>query len=134
VAIASERGLVTPVLRGVDRSSPSAIAAQVREYVRQADAGQLAQRDLEGGSIAVTNLGMYGVEEFSAIINPPHSAILAVGAAGPRPVVGEDGGIEVATVADLVLSVDHRVIDGALAARWMAVLVQTLQQPLRLLA
>jgi pyruvate dehydrogenase E2 component (dihydrolipoamide acetyltransferase) len=134
VAIAAERGLVTPVLRGVDRSSPSAIAAQVREYVRQADAGQLAQRDLEGGSIAVTNLGMYGVEEFSAIINPPHSAILAVGAAGPRPVVGEDGGIEVATVADLVLSVDHRVIDGALAARWMAALVQALQQPLRLLA
>jgi pyruvate dehydrogenase E2 component (dihydrolipoamide acetyltransferase) len=133
VAIASQRGLVTPVLRDVQRTSPAAIAAQVRDYVRRADEGRLAQRDLEGGSIAVTNLGMYGVEEFAAIINPPQSAILAVGAGVAAPVV-VDGSLAVATVMTLVLSVDHRVIDGALAARWMDALVTTVEQPLRLLA
>ena len=133
VAIASQRGLVTPVLRDVQRTSPGAIAAQVRDYVRRADEGRLAQRDLEGGSIAVTNLGMYGVEEFAAIINPPQSAILAVGAGVAAPVV-VDGSVAVATVMTLVLSVDHRVIDGALAARWMDALVTTVEQPLRLLA
>jgi pyruvate dehydrogenase E2 component (dihydrolipoamide acetyltransferase) len=133
VAIASQRGLVTPVLRDVQKTAPSAIALRTREFVRLADEGRLAQRDLEGGSITVTNLGMYGVEEFSAIINPPHSAILAVGAGAPAPVI-VDGAVEVATVLSLVLSVDHRVIDGALAARWMDVLVTTVQEPLRLLA
>jgi pyruvate dehydrogenase E2 component (dihydrolipoamide acetyltransferase) len=132
LAIASERGLVTPVLRDVHNAAPSAIARQTREFVRLAGEGKLAQRDLEGGSIAVTNLGMYGVEEFAAIINPPQSAILAVGAAVPAPVVVA-GTVEVATVLTLVLSVDHRVIDGALAARWMDVLITTLQDPLRLL-
>ncbi|MFF4776566.1 dihydrolipoamide acetyltransferase family protein [Microtetraspora fusca] len=133
VAVASRRGLVTPVLRDVQNTAPSAIARQTREFVRLADEGRLAQRDLEGGSITVTNLGMFGVEEFSAIINPPHSAILAVGKGAPTPVV-LDGVVEVATVLSLVLSVDHRVIDGALAARWMDVLVTTVQEPLRLLA
>ncbi|GAB2982709.1 2-oxo acid dehydrogenase subunit E2 [Amycolatopsis acidiphila] len=133
VAIAAGRGLVTPVLRGVEKSTPSAIAAQVRKFARQADDGTLRQSDLEGGSISVTNLGMYGVEEFSAIINPPHSAILAVGAAVATPVV-VDGAVGVATQLTLVLSVDHRAIDGALAARWMAALVRTLEEPLRLVA
>ncbi|MCI2422356.1 2-oxo acid dehydrogenase subunit E2 [Saccharopolyspora sp. K220] len=133
VAIAAERGLITPVLRGVEKTSPSAIAAQVRDFVRRAGDGTLRQSDLEGGSISVTNLGMFGVEEFSAIINPPQSAILAVGAAVPEPVVA-DGEVEVATQLSLVLSVDHRAIDGALAARWMAALTQALEEPLRLVA
>lgn len=133
VAIASERGLVTPVLRGVEKAAPSAIAAQVREFARQADQGTLRQGDLEGGSISVTNLGMYGVDEFSAIINPPHSAILAVGAAVQVPVV-TGGAVGIATQLSLVLSVDHRAIDGALAARWMAALVRALEEPLRLVA
>ncbi|GAB3569423.1 pyruvate dehydrogenase complex dihydrolipoamide acetyltransferase [Amycolatopsis endophytica] len=133
VAIASERGLVTPVLRDVGKAAPSAIAAQVRSFARAADEGSLRQSDLEGGSISVTNLGMYGVDEFSAIINPPHAAILAVGAAAEIPVV-VDGAVGVATQVSLVLSVDHRAIDGALAARWMAALVRVLEEPLRLLA
>jgi pyruvate dehydrogenase E2 component (dihydrolipoamide acetyltransferase) len=133
VAIASERGLVTPVVRGVEKSSPSAIAAQVKAFAKQAAEGRLNQADLEGGSISVTNLGMFGVEEFSAIINPPQSAILAVGAATPAPVV-VDGKVEVATCLALTLSVDHRAIDGALAARWMAALVTALEEPLRLVA
>ncbi|UOZ03480.1 dihydrolipoamide acetyltransferase family protein [Amycolatopsis sp. WQ 127309] len=133
VAIASDRGLVTPVLRGVDKSTPAGISEQVRTFVQQATDGKLDQRDLEGGSIAVSNLGMYGVDEFSAIINPPQSAILAVGAGKPAPAVVE-GELTIATQLALVLSVDHRAIDGALAARWMAALIEALEEPLRLLA
>jgi pyruvate dehydrogenase E2 component (dihydrolipoamide acetyltransferase) len=133
VAMASDRGLVTPVLRDVQDTAPTAIARRTKDLKRLADEGKLQQRDLEGGSTAVTNLGMYGVEEFAAIINPPQSSILAVGAAAPAPVV-VDGAVQVATVMTLVLSVDHRVIDGALAARWMDELVTTLERPLRLLA
>lgn len=132
VAIASEKGLVTPVLRGVESSSLSSISCQVKGYVEKANAGRLQQSDLEGGSITISNLGMYGVEEFSAIINPPQSAILAVGAGRPTPVVvGEK--VEVKTAVELVLSVDHRAIDGALAAQWMAALVDAIEQPMRLL-
>jgi pyruvate dehydrogenase E2 component (dihydrolipoamide acetyltransferase) len=133
VAIASERGLVTPVLSAVERMSPSAIAREVKAYVQKANQGSLQQGDLEGGSLTVTNLGMYGVDEFSAIINPPHSAILAVGAGRPAPLV-VDGTVQVATQMTLVLSVDHRAIDGALAAQWMEALVGALEQPLRLVA
>jgi pyruvate dehydrogenase E2 component (dihydrolipoamide acetyltransferase) len=131
VAIASEKGLVTPVLRGVEKSSLGAISAAVKTYVEQANAGRLQQKDLEGGSISVTNLGMYGVDEFSAIINPPQSAILAVGAGRQTPIVVA-GEVTVATVVDLVLSVDHRAIDGALAAQWMGALIDTLEHPFRL--
>jgi pyruvate dehydrogenase E2 component (dihydrolipoamide acetyltransferase) len=131
VAIASDRGLVTPVLRAVQGRSLSSIAAAVKTYVSDANAGRLQQRDLEGGAISVTNLGMYGVPEFSAIINPPQSAILAVGAGQPvtRIVNGE---VAIVTEMTLVLSVDHRVIDGALAAQWMQSLVAALEHPLRL--
>ncbi|HJP78880.1 MAG TPA: dihydrolipoamide acetyltransferase family protein [Pseudonocardiaceae bacterium] len=132
VAIASARGLVTPVLRGVESSSVSAVSAQVKAFAKQADDGKLMQRDLEGGTITVSNLGMYGVDEFSAIINPPQSAILAVGAGQPGPAV-VDGELIVATQLNLVLSVDHRAIDGALAAQWLAALVDAIEHPLRLL-
>ena len=131
VAIASERGLVTPVLRAVEGRSLSSISSGVKAFVAAADEGRLQQRDLEGGSISVTNLGMYGVTEFSAIINPPQSAILAVGAGRQVPRV-VDGQVGVATVMELVLSVDHRAIDGALAARWMQALVAALEHPLSL--
>jgi pyruvate dehydrogenase E2 component (dihydrolipoamide acetyltransferase) len=132
VAIASQRGLVTPVLRGVDRLPVTAIASIVREFVANADQGRLAPSDLDGGTITVTNLGMFGTAEFSAIINPPQSAILAVGAARPRVVV-RDGAPAVATTMALTLSVDHRAIDGALAARWMAALVSLIEHPLQIL-
>jgi pyruvate dehydrogenase E2 component (dihydrolipoamide acetyltransferase) len=131
VAIAGERGLVTPVLRSVETTSLSGIARSVKEFVQLANDGKLQQRDLEGGTISVTNLGMYGVEEFTAIINPPHAAILAVGAGRPAPAV-VDGVLAVTTQMTLVLSVDHRAIDGAIAARWMDVLVHVIEEPLRL--
>lgn len=131
VAVASERGLVTPVVRGVQDRSLSSISATVRDLVARADAGRLQQHELEGGSITVTNLGMYGVEEFAAIINPPQSCILAVGAGRQAPVV-RDGELGVATQLSMVLSVDHRVVDGALAARWLGALVDALEHPFRL--
>ncbi|MEU4667681.1 dihydrolipoamide acetyltransferase family protein [Amycolatopsis sp. NPDC023774] len=133
VAIASERGLVTPVVRGVEKLAPSAISSQVKGFAAQADEGKLKQQHLEGGSIAVSNLGMYGVDDFTAIINPPQSSILAVGAGKPGAVV-VDGELTVATQLALTLAVDHRAIDGALAASWLGVLVDALEQPLRLVA
>ncbi|MFE5564006.1 dihydrolipoamide acetyltransferase family protein [Amycolatopsis japonica] len=132
VAVASERGLVTPVLRDVVRQSVGAISSTVKTYVERANSGKLQQKDLEGGSISISNLGMFGVDEFSAIINPPQSAILAVGAGRPAPVV-VDGALTVATCMELVLSADHRALDGALAARWMNTLVTVLEQPMTLL-
>jgi pyruvate dehydrogenase E2 component (dihydrolipoamide acetyltransferase) len=131
VAIASSRGLVTPVLRAVESSSLSTISSQVKAFAQTADDGKLMQRDLEGGTITISNLGMYQVDEFAAIINPPQSAILAVGAGKPGPAV-VDGELTVATQLIMVLSVDHRAIDGALAARWMAALVEALEAPMRL--
>jgi pyruvate dehydrogenase E2 component (dihydrolipoamide acetyltransferase) len=131
VAIASSRGLVTPVLRTVESSSLSTISSQVKAFAQTTDDGKLMQRDLEGGTITISNLGMYQVDEFAAIINPPQSAILAVGAGKPGPAV-VDGELTVATQLIMVLSVDHRAIDGALAARWMAALVEALEAPMRL--
>jgi pyruvate dehydrogenase E2 component (dihydrolipoamide acetyltransferase) len=132
VAVATETGLVTPVVRGVERTPVAAISATVRDLVTRAREGQLRQEELEGGSLTITNLGMYGTESFSAIINPPQSAILAVGAARQEPVV-VDGALAVGTVIRVTLSADHRVIDGALAAEWMAAFVAAVEQPLRLL-
>lgn len=132
VAVSTGTGLLTPVVRGVDRLSVGAISATVGDLVERARSGRLRQDELEGGSLTLTNLGMYGTEEFAAIINPPQSAILAVGAARQEPVV-VDGELAVATVLRATVSADHRVIDGALAAQWMAALVAAVEQPLRLL-
>jgi pyruvate dehydrogenase E2 component (dihydrolipoamide acetyltransferase) len=132
VAVAVDGGLLTPVLRGVDRLPVSVIADHVADLAGRARDGKIKQHELEGGSFAVSNLGMYGVEEFSAIINPPHSGILAVGAAAARPVV-IDGELTVGTVMKVTLSADHRVIDGAVGARWMAAFVRRIENPLTIL-
>jgi pyruvate dehydrogenase E2 component (dihydrolipoamide acetyltransferase) len=133
VAVATDNGLVTPVVRGVDDLTVSALASVTRDFAARAREGRLQQAELEGGSITVSNLGMYGVEEFAAIINPPQAAILAVGAARQEPVV-TDGRLEAATVLRMTLSVDHRPVDGAIAARWMAALVALLERPVRILS
>lgn len=133
VAVATEQGLVTPVLRGVDALSIAQVAQATKDFAGRARAGTLRQHELEGGSTSVTNLGMYGTEEFAAIINPPQSTILAVGAARQEP-VAEDGTIAVGTLMRVTLSVDHRPIDGAAAARWMAAFVGLLEQPAKILA
>ena len=132
VAVAIEGGLVTPVLRSVERQTLTEVARNVADLAERARAGRLKQHELEGGSFAVSNLGMYGVTEFSAIINPPQSAILAVGLARQQAVV-VDGAIEVGTIMTVTLSADHRVLDGALAAQWLAAFVKHVENPLGML-
>ncbi|PQM58792.1 MAG: 2-oxo acid dehydrogenase subunit E2 [Actinomycetales bacterium] len=133
VAIATESGLVTPVLRNVQEMSVRHIAATAKDYAERARAGGLKQAELEGGSTSVTNLGMFGTEDFDAIINPPHASILAVGAAKEQPIVA-DGHVTVGSVMKVSLSVDHRPVDGATAAQWMRQLIRLLEQPAKMLA
>jgi pyruvate dehydrogenase E2 component (dihydrolipoamide acetyltransferase) len=133
VAVSTDRGLMTPVVRDVASLTVGDLATVVRDVAERARAGSLRPDELEGGSIAVTNLGMHGVEEFAAIINPPQAAILAVGAVLERPVV-DDGAVVPGLVMTVTLSVDHRAVDGVLAARWLGVLVELLEHPVRLLA
>ncbi|TRW80277.1 2-oxo acid dehydrogenase subunit E2 [Mycolicibacterium sp. 018/SC-01/001] len=132
VAVAIDGGLLTPVVRGVDKLPISAVAAAVADLAGRARDGRLTQEELEGGSFSVSNLGMYGVTEFSAILNPPHSGILAVGGAVQKPVV-IDNQLAVGTVMTATLSADHRVVDGAVAARWMAAFVRRIENPLSIL-
>jgi pyruvate dehydrogenase E2 component (dihydrolipoyllysine-residue acetyltransferase) len=129
IAVATEGGLVTPVLRGVEARRLSGIAREARALAQRAHERRLLQHELEGGTFTVSNLGMYGTLEFSAIINPPQSGILAVGAARQQPVV-VDGAVTVATVMRCTLSVDHRAIDGALAARWLSAFTARMENPM----
>jgi pyruvate dehydrogenase E2 component (dihydrolipoyllysine-residue acetyltransferase) len=128
IAVATDGGLVTPVLRGVGDMKLSAVARESAALAQRARERRLLQHELEGGTFAVSNLGMYGTVEFSAIINPPQSGILAVGAARQQPVV-VDGAVVPATVMRCTLSVDHRAIDGALAARWLAAFTARMENP-----
>jgi pyruvate dehydrogenase E2 component (dihydrolipoamide acetyltransferase) len=133
VAVAVEGGLFTPVLRDAEMKSLSALSAEMKDLAARARDRKLAPQEYQGGSFAISNLGMYGVDNFDAVINPPHGAILAVGAGGPKPVVVE-GKIEAATVMSTTLSVDHRVIDGALGAELLAAIRDNLENPLAMLA
>lgn len=132
VAVATDGGLLTPVVRGVEKRGLSNLSMEIGELVARTRAGKLRQEELEGGSFAVTNLGMYGTKEFTAILNPPQSGILAVGAAAPRAIV-EEGQIVVANVMTVTLSADHRAVDGALAAQWLAAFVKRIENPLSML-
>lgn len=133
VAVATEGGLMTPVLRGVERMPLTEISATVADMAERARAGRLRQHELEGGSFSVSNLGMYGTTEFSAILNPPQSGILAVGAARRTAVVEPDGQLAVGTVMTVTLSADHRVLDGAVAAQWLAAFQHRIENPLSIL-
>ena len=132
VAVASEKGLVTPVIRDVASLSLSGLSAKIKDAVGRANQGKLSTADLQGGTLTVSNLGMFGVEEFDAIINPPQAGILAVGAAVRTPVVGEGDTLEIASVLSLVLSVDHRPVDGTDGARWLARLKELLEDPMQI--
>jgi pyruvate dehydrogenase E2 component (dihydrolipoamide acetyltransferase) len=131
VAVASERGLVTPVISAVETLSMATLSAKIKDAVVRANSGKLQQSELEGGTLTVSNLGMFGIEEFDAIINPPQAGILAVGAASKRAVVGDDGELGAATVMNVVLSVDHRPVDGAIAARWLGRFKEIVENPLQ---
>ncbi|WP_224814407.1 pyruvate dehydrogenase complex dihydrolipoamide acetyltransferase [Hasllibacter sp. MH4015] len=134
VAVAVEGGLFTPVLKDSDTKSLSALSSEMKDLAGRARDGKLAPHEYVGGSFAISNLGMFGIENFDAVINPPHGAILAVGAGVKKPVVGEDGELAVATVMSVTLSVDHRVIDGALGAELLAAIKENLENPMVMLA
>ena len=133
VAVAVDGGLVTPVVHDVGRRSLTDVSRTIADLAERARQGRLRQPELEGGSFAVSNLGMYGTARFAAIINPPHAGILAVGAAEKRPVAAGDGTLSVATVMTVTLSGDHRVLDGALGAQWLAAFKNRTEQPLSIL-
>lgn len=134
VAVAIEGGLFTPVLRDAHAKSLSALSAEMKDLATRAKTKKLAPHEYQGGSFAISNLGMMGVENFDAVINPPHGSILAVGAGIPTPVVMADGSVGVANVMSMTLSVDHRVIDGALGAAFLAAVVDALENPMAMLA
>ena len=134
VAVAVEGGLFTPVLRDAEKKSLSALSAEMKDLATRAKTKKLAPHEYQGGSFAISNLGMMGIENFDAVINPPHGSILAVGAGIKKPVVLADGTIGVATVMSMTLSVDHRVIDGALGAEFLKAVIEALENPMVMLA
>ncbi|WP_175135879.1 2-oxo acid dehydrogenase subunit E2, partial [Achromobacter pulmonis] len=133
VAVATDGGLVTPIVRDADVKPLSAVAAEIVELASRAKVNRLKPEEFTGGSLTVSNLGMYGIKQFAAIINPPQAAILAVGAAERRPVVDDNGDLKAATVMTVTLSADHRVVDGAVGARWLAALRALIENPVRIL-
>ncbi|MEL6377901.1 MAG: 2-oxo acid dehydrogenase subunit E2, partial [Pseudomonadota bacterium] len=134
VAVAIEGGLFTPVLQDADKKSLSALSAEMKDLAARARDRKLAPHEYQGGAFAISNLGMFGIDNFDAVINPPHGGILAVGAGVKKPVVGDDGELGVATVMSVTLSVDHRVIDGALGAQLLDQIVNNLENPISMLA
>jgi pyruvate dehydrogenase E2 component (dihydrolipoamide acetyltransferase) len=133
VAVALDDGLITPIIRSAETKSVGAISAEMKELASRAREKKLRPADYQGGSCAISNLGMYGVREFSAIINPPHATILAVGAARRQAMEKPDGGVAFASVLTVTLSCDHRVIDGALGAQLLAALKALLEAPVTML-
>jgi len=133
VAVATDGGLVTPIVRDADVKSLSAVSGEIAELAGRAKINRLKPEEFTGGSLTVSNLGMYGISQFAAIINPPQAAILAVGAAERRPVVDDDGQLAAATVMTVTLSADHRVVDGAVGARWLAAFRALIENPVRIL-
>ncbi|RRH69366.1 pyruvate dehydrogenase complex dihydrolipoamide acetyltransferase [Falsigemmobacter faecalis] len=134
VAVAVEGGLFTPVLKDAHLKTLSALSAEMKDLAGRARTKKLGPHEYVGGSMAISNLGMFGIENFDAVINPPHGSILAVGAGVKKPVVQADGSLGVATVMSVTLSVDHRVIDGALGAEFLQAIVDCLENPLSMLA
>jgi pyruvate dehydrogenase E2 component (dihydrolipoamide acetyltransferase) len=133
VAIALDEGLVAPVVRGAETKSPTAISAQMKDLTARAREKKLAPAEYQGGSSTISNLGMYGVRQFSAIINPPHATILAVGAARRQAIERPDGGVGFASMLALTLSCDHRVLDGALGAKLLAAFKDFVEAPVSML-
>ncbi len=134
VAVAVEGGLFTPVLRDAETKSLSALSTEMKALATRARDQKLAPQEYQGGSFTISNLGMFGIENFDAVINPPQAAILAVGAGIRKPVILDGGEMGVATVMSVTLSVDHRVIDGALGAQLLKAIVHNLEHPIAMLA
>lgn len=133
VAVAIEGGLVTPIIRGAESKSLYEISAEAKQLIKKARAGKLAPEEFQGGTFSLSNLGMYGITSFQAVVNPPQGCILAVGAGVEKPVV-KKGKIAIATVMECTLSADHRVVDGAVAAQFLQALKMYITQPIKLFA
>ena len=132
VAVAVEGGLITPIIFNASGKGLSEISNEMVELAQRSRDGRLKPEEYQGGSFSISNLGMHGVKEFSAVINPPQSGILAVGAGEQRPIV-ENGALAIATVMSCTLSCDHRVIDGAIGAEWLAAFKGLIEDPLTML-
>ncbi len=132
VAVAIPDGLITPIIRKADQKGLAAISNEMKDLIARAKTGKLKPEEFQGGGFSISNMGMYGVSEFAAVINPPQAAILAVAAGQQRPVV-KDGQVVVATMMTCTLSVDHRVVDGALGAEWLAAFKSVVEDPLSLM-
>ena len=133
VAVAIEGGLFTPVIQDAEAKALGVISEQMKDLATRAKERKLAPHEYQGGSFAISNLGMFGIENFDAVINPPHGSILAVGAGQKMPIVGADGELTVATMMSVTLSVDHRVIDGALGAQFLAAFAGYIEKPMSML-
>jgi pyruvate dehydrogenase E2 component (dihydrolipoamide acetyltransferase) len=129
VAVAIEDGLVTPVIRNADQKGIGSIAAEVRDLAERAKKRQLKGHEISGSTFTVSNLGMYGIERFTAIINPPEAGILAIGTTVDEPVIAKDGQIVAGKRMTVTMSCDHRVIDGALGARWLQAFGELFEKP-----
>ena len=129
VAVAIDGGLITPVLRDAEQKSLSVLSAEMKDLAARARDKKLMPQEYQGGSFSISNLGMYGIDNFDAVINPPHAAILAVGAGKKKPIVKEDGELGSATIMSVTLSVDHRAVDGALGALLLDDIVKNLENP-----
>ena len=133
VAVSIPDGLITPIIRKADTKGLSTISREMKDLAGRARAGKLKPEEFQGGGFSISNMGMFGVSAFAAIINPPQGAILAVAAGQKRPVVNSAGELAVATVMTCTLAVDHRVADGALGATWMRTFKQVIEDPLSLM-
>ena len=133
VAVSVEDGLFTPVIRDTETKSLSNISKEMKELAEKARSKKLMPNEYQGGSFSISNLGMFGIDNFDAVINPPHGAILAVGRVLRKPIVNEDDSISVANLMSLTLSVDHRVIDGALGAQLLGAITKYLEEPVLML-
>src|SRR5579863_850078 len=132
VAVALDDGLITPIVKGADQKGLAQIAAEAKDLAERARTGKLKLEEFQGGTFSISNLGMYGIREFAAVINPPQGCILAVGVGEQRPVV-KDGQLGVATVMTCTLSADHRVVDGAVGAQFLAAFKKLIEDPLTML-
>src|SRR5580704_15580663 len=132
MAVALDDGLITPIIRGADLKGLQQIAAETKDLASRARTGKLKLEEFQGGTFSISNLGMYGIREFAAVINPPHGCILAVGAGAARPVV-KNGQLAIATVMSCTLSADHRAVDGAVGAQFLAAFKKLIDEPARML-
>ena len=133
VAVATDGGLITPIIQDANNKSLTEISREIKDKAERAQSGKLLPQEYQGGTFSVSNLGMFGITQFDAVINPPQGAILAVGAGEKRPVVEADGSLGVATMMTVTLSCDHRVVDGAVGAQWLQAFKARIEKPLSML-